>query len=210
MSITTYAQLKTAMTNWSGRSNLTSYLSDFVTLAESRLVDMMLLKDSESEESLTLTQNQNYVALPSGYISPIAFWLIVDTERVPLHKVLPEQLPYYTDATQPEFWAIDGDNIRFDCPAGEAYSAKFRMMKTSALSDSVTTNYLLERRPDIYLAAGMVEVYRFTRNAAEMDKWEAKLQQAVSSLKSSENRARSVTLRTEIPARGRSNIFRGD
>jgi hypothetical protein len=210
MAITTYAQLKTAIADWSNRSDLTSYLGDFITLAENRMFDDLLLKNFESEESLTLTQDQNYVALPSGYVSPIAFWLIVDGERVALEMVLPEQLPYYTDSTQPEFWAIDGANIRFDCPASENYSAKFRMYKTSALSDSNTSNYLLTRRPDVYLAACMVECSRFIRDTELFNIWEPRYLTGRASLMASENRSREVPLRTDIPARGRSNIIRGD
>lgn len=210
MAISTFAELKTAIGNYSNRSDLTSYLEEFITLAESRMFDDMLLKNFESEESLTLTQDQNYVALPSGYVSPIAFWLIVDGERVSLEMVLPEQLPYHTDSTQPEFWAIDGANIRFDCPAGQAYTAKFRMYKTSALSGSNTTNYLLTRRPDVYLAACLSECARFTQDTNLFNIWEPRYQTGKASLMAAENRSREVPLRTDIPVRGRSNIIRGE
>lgn len=210
MAITTFSDLKTAISTWSNRSDLTSLIPDFITLAEARLNDMLLLKNYESEESLTLTQDQNYVAIPSGYISPITLWLIVDGERVVLQQVLPEQLPYHTDATQPQFWAIDGANIRFDCPAGEAYSAKFRMFKSSNLSDSNTTNYLLTRRPDIYLAGGLVEVGRYTRNEKLIAQWEPKFVQGTNELKAAESRSRDVSLRTDLPGGHRSNIIRGD
>jgi hypothetical protein len=210
MAITTYAQLKTALADWSNRSDLTSYLGDFITLAEARLNDMLLLKNMESEESLTLTQDQNYVTLPTGYVSDIALWLIVDGERVLLDKVLPEQLPYHTDSTQPQRWAIDGANIRFDCPAGEAYSAKFRMVKASNLSDSVTTNYLLTKRPDVYLAACLVELARFIDDINMYEKWESKFLSSTAELKAAENRSREVELRTDFRGGGRSNIFRGE
>lgn len=210
MAITTYAQLKTALADWSNRSDLTSYLGDFITVAEGRLNDMLLLKNMEAEESLTLTTDVNYVALPSGYVSDIALWLIVDGERVELEKILPEQLPYYTDSAQPQYWAIDGANIRFDCPALEGYSAKFRMFKASNLSDSVTTNYLLAKRPDIYLAGGLVELARFTNDSELFNRWEPKFLKGTAELKAAENRSREVILRTEIGARGRGNIIRGD
>lgn len=211
MAITTYAQLKTAIADWSNRSDLTSYLGDFITLAEARLNDMLLLKNMESEESLTLTQDQNYVALPSGYVSDIAFWLIVDSERLELIKVLPEQLPYHTESSIPQYWAIDAANIRFDVPAQEAYTAKFRMVKASNLSDSVTSNYLLAKRPDVYLAGGLVELARFTRDVELFNAWEPKFLKATAELKAAENRSREVNLRSDIPTiRPSSNIFRGD
>jgi hypothetical protein len=210
MAFTTYAGLQAELLDYGRSDDLSDKVAGFITLAEARLNDLLLLKDYESEESLTLTQDANYVAIPSGYVSPIAFWLIVDGERVALRQVLPEQLPYDTTATQPQEWAIDGANIRFDCPAGEAYTAKFRMYKTSALSDSNTSNYLLLRRPDIYLAGGLVELARYTKDADLFAAWEPKFTKAVAELKAAENRARSTTLSTDLPMARRSNIFRGD
>jgi hypothetical protein len=212
MAITTFAELKSALNNYTHRDDTayTDRREEFIAMAEARMHDELLLKNYESEESLTLTQDQNYVALPSGYISDIAFWLIVDGERVLLEKVLPQQLPYYTDSTQPKLWAIDGANIRFDVPAGSAYSAKFRMVKTSSLSDSNTTNYLLTRRPDVYLAACMSEYARWAQDAEVFNAWESKYVKGAASLKAAENRSRQVTLRTDIGARGRSNILIGE
>jgi hypothetical protein len=209
--ITSFATLQTALADWSNRTDLTSYLPDFIAQAEARLFDLLLLKDMESEESLTLTQGNNYVTLPSGYVSPIALWLIVDTERVALQHVLPQQLPYDTSESQPRYYAIDGVNLRFDCPAQEAYSAKFRMYKTSNLSVSNTSNYLLLRRPDIYLSGSMAELARFTRDQELFQMWESKFQKSTAELKAAENRSRSVGLRTDIPSvRRTASILRGD
>jgi hypothetical protein len=210
MAIGTFAQLQTAMADWSNRSDLTAYLPDMITLAEGRLNDSLLLKDTESDESLTLTLGQNYVALPTGFVSPIAFWLIVSNQRLKLEHVLPQDLPYDTSNSIPRFWAIDGANIRFDCPASSAYSAKLRMVKASNLSASNTTNYLLTRRPDVYLAASLVELARFTRDVELFNEWEPKYLKASAELKAAENRSRSVNLRSDIGVQGRSNILRGD
>jgi hypothetical protein len=211
MPFTSYTELKAAVADFANRTDLTTPIVDCITLAEARLYDLMILKDTESDESLTLTTGQNYVALPAGFISPIAFWLIVDSQRVPLQPALPQELPYDTSNNQPRLWAIDGANIRFDCPASEGYSAKLRCVKKSNLSGSVTSNYLLTRRPDIYLAASLVEVARYTRDKELFSEWEPKLLKAVSEVKAAENRARSMApLRTDIAVRGRSNILTGD
>lgn len=210
---TTRAELKTEIGDWANRTDLTTANTDnFIALAEAKLFDDLLPRSFESEESLTLTQAQNYVALPTGYISPIAFWLIVDTQRLLLEAALPQELPYYTDATIPRFWAIDGANIRFDCPAAEAYTAKFRMMKSSALTVANTTNYLLTKRPDVYLSACMIEYCIWSQDDAGLSKWSAMHEKNVASFKASENRARGmVPLRTDIPVtRRRHSILRGE
>jgi hypothetical protein len=208
MALTSYTELKAAVADFANRTDLTTPIVDCITLAEARLYDLMILKDFESDEPLTLTTGQNYVALPAGYISPIKFWLIVSTIRVPLQMVLPQELPYHTDNNQPRYWAIDGANVRFDCPASENFSARLRCVKKSNLSGSVTTNYLLTRRPDIYLAASLVELARYTRDVDLFNTWESKLLKAVAEVKAAESRARAVPLRTDL-GRGRSNILTG-
>ena len=212
MTIATWAQLKTAVADWSHRSDLTTVIIDCVALCEARLNDMLLLKNMESDESLTLTLNQNYVALPTGFISPIKFWLVIDSERVELDPRLPQALPYYSDSAQPRLWAIDAANVRFDCPSDSAYSAKLRCIKASNLSDSSTTNYLLTKRPDVYLAGTLVEVARYTKDGEMFAMWEPKFLKACAEVKAAENRARgNVPLTTNLPGTSRrASILRGD
>lgn len=215
MAISTYAELQTAIASYAHRTGDTTFtdrVTEFIAMAEARMNGLMLLRAYESEEPITLTTSVNYVALPTGYLSPIALWLIVSGERVKLDPALPEELPYSTSNGQPAYWAIDAANIRFDCPASTGYTGKFRMMKHDNLSGSNTTNELLTQRPDLYLAACMVEAARFTKNDALFGIYEPKFQQAVKELSVSETRGRlMVPLRTDIRAGGgRSDIRAGE
>jgi hypothetical protein len=211
MALSTYTELKAAIADNAHRTDLTTQIVDCITLCEARLNDMLLLKNMESDESLTLTQGQNYVALPTGYISPIAFWLVVSSQRLPLEFVLPQELPYNTSATQPSVVAVDGANLRFDCPAGAAYTAYLRCIKKSNLSGSVASNYLLERRPDIYLSGSLAELARYMGNQALFGIWEPRFLKACAEMKAAENRARGIVhLRTDIGVGSRSNIERGE
>jgi hypothetical protein len=212
MALTTYTELKAAIADYAHRSDLTTQIVDCVTLAEARLYDLLVLKDMESDESLTLTISQNYVALPSGYIAPRAFWLVIDSERVPLDAVTPERLPYYSTNAQPRLWAIDAANVRFDCPADVGYSAKLRCLKKSNLSGSVASNALLAARPDIYLSGSLVELARWTGNETLFNTWEPVFLRAIAAFKASQSRNRGIApLRTDIPLMSRiGNILRGD
>ena len=217
MSISTYIELKTALTNWSKRSDLSSMLGDFITLAEARLNDAMLLKEMEVEQTLTATAGRNYVALPDGYVSPVAMWIQISptsSVRTPMAPALPSELQYSVSSSIPTYYAIDGTNIRFDCPANAAYQMPFRFIKRSSLSDANPTNQLLTTRPDVYLAAGMVEIARYTRDQELFAAWEAKFQAAAIAAKAADSRSRSnAPLRTDINSRGRSGgrsrIFSG-
>jgi hypothetical protein len=220
--ISSYATLQSAVAGMIHRPNDTNITGNaplFIQLCEADLNDRLLLKDMESDESLTLTLNQNYVALPSGFVSPIAMWLVVDSERVPLNPALPQELPYSTSATQPNWYAIDGANIRFDCPAGSAYSAFLRCIKKSNLSVSNTSNALLLRRPDVYLYGTLMQASIFiggnspgAEDAAAIAKWSGLYERAVKGLKAADHRSRAIVpMRTDIPSSRRSgSILRGE
>lgn len=211
MAFSTYTELKAAVADNAHRTDLTTQIVDAIAMCEARMYDLMILRNMESDETLTLTLDQNYVALPTNFISPIKFWLIVDSERVALEPALPQELPYYSESGQPQYWAIDGDNIRFNCPSDSAYSARLRCIKKSNLSGSVATNYILANRPDMYLAGSLSALARYTQDETLFNTWEPLFKTAVAEFKARENRNRAIVpLRTDIGLSARSNIIRGD
>jgi len=212
--ITTYATLQTAVAGMIHRDSdtaITGNLPLFVQLCEAELNDRLLLKDMESDEPLTLVADQNYIALPAGFISPINFWLVISGIRIEVPSALPEELPYDVASGQPQLWAIDGANIRFDCPCASAYSAFLRCIKASNLSVSNTSNALLLRRPDVYLYGTLKQAALFTKDDSDVQKWSAMFEKAIASLKAANNRSKSIVpLRTEFGLVGRrSNILNG-
>lgn len=70
MAITTYSELKTALANWSKRTDLTAMMGDFIALAESRIQRSLLARAQEVETELTMAPGSRYVALPSDFDSP--------------------------------------------------------------------------------------------------------------------------------------------
>ena len=212
MAITTYALLKSTAASWAHRTDVDSVITDCVTLVEARLYDLLLLKDMEIEESLTLVSGNNYVALPSNYVLPVALWVIQDSERTKLLPATPEELPYYSGSGTPKAWAIDATNIRFDRPADQNYALRLRCIKKSNLSDSNTSNYLLAKRPDVYLAGTLTELARYLQDDALMAQWAGRYEQGILELKKAETRNRApVALRHDIPTIGRrSNIITGE
>jgi hypothetical protein len=208
MALTTYTELKAAVADNAHRTDLTTQIMDCVTLCEARLFDMLLLRNGEVESNLTSTAGVNYIALPAGYISPIALWLTSNSIRELLTPALPQDLPYDPNNNRPQYWSIDGDNVRFDCPFDAVYTLPFRYVKTVALSGSVASNEVLARRPDIYLSGTLAELARYMGNQALFTIWENRFVQAVAEMKAAESRARSmVPLRVDPALSARSGTF---
>lgn len=220
--ITDYASLQAAAAGMVHRDSdtaITGNMPLFIQMAEQELYDrMVLVRDWQAESTLTSTQGQNYIALPSGFISPVTLWILLGTSpnwlRTELTPALPEQLPYWPNQAIPRYWAIDGDNIRFDTNFDAVYSLPFRFIQKTALSNSTTTNYLITRRPDIYLYATLKQVALFQQDDEALQKYDALLTQAIKAFKASEARSRSVApLRADAALIGSAheafNIYRG-
>ena len=68
MSISTYAELKTAVANWLDRSDLTDRVPEFITLAEARIGRKLRVRGVEERATTPLVGSQEYYALPSDFL----------------------------------------------------------------------------------------------------------------------------------------------
>lgn len=218
MSISTYAELQTAIANWMHRTDTNdpfyAQIPNCIALAEARINRVFIPRSQEIEDELTCVPGSRYVPLPSGVINPIGLWLKAWLPRQRLTNCLPEELPVKTNATgYPEYWAIDNGNIAFDKLCESAFTFDFRYLKTFALSSGATTNYILTNNPDLYLWGALVEASDFVRDSEGVAKYEARFQKALMDAQNNENDTRAIVpLTTEIGAanrNGRFNIIRG-
>ena len=211
--ITTYATLQAAvagMLHRTGDTGITDNAPLFIQLCEAELNSRLLLKDTEEEDTLSTTQGVNYIALPAGFISPLACWIVVDDVRTPLIPKLPQFMAYDSEESRPCEYAIDGANLLFDCPADAVYSVPLRYVKASNLSNSNTSNALLLRRPDVYLYGSLYQASLYAQDDGGAQKWKANFEAAIVAEKRAQNRARAqVALETDIGTRSRTNILTG-
>lgn len=212
MAISTYTELKAAVANWLHRSDLTSQIADFITLAESRLNRNLQIRLMETEASLTCVVGSRYIALPSDFNTPICVWLESFQPRWKLTPTLPDQISVAPASGYPEFWCIDGSNLAFDKTAAGTYPITFRYFKWLTLSDSAPTNSLLTEYPDLYLFATLLEAAPYLRDDQRTAVWQERFDRAMTEVMNNETENRAVApLRTDIAAQRqtRFNILRG-
>ena len=65
MSISTYAELKTAIANFLARDDLTDQIPNFIQLAESRMNRELETREQQKRVTATLTSGDEYIALPT-------------------------------------------------------------------------------------------------------------------------------------------------
>ena len=116
MALNNYANLKSSIANWLGRSDLTNEITDFVAIAEQDFNSKLANSGYNKMINLaTLSVNDEIESLPSGFLG-VASIYIDGNEKDVLQYVSPETaFSMYGGSLvgQPEVYTIIGDNIHF-------------------------------------------------------------------------------------------------
>lgn len=122
-----YAALKIAINDWSTRSYGNDQLDQFIDLAEAAIRRRLVGYRREITDSWT-TDADGIVALPSDFLG--------------IRSVYYDTTPYTYNISGSNLIVTDGESTAFDV----TYYAKL-----PALSDTNTTNWLIDEAPDAYL-----------------------------------------------------------
>jgi hypothetical protein len=174
LSITTQPELLTAVANWSGRSDLTSRIPEFVALAEAKMNRKLRTKDMETKNA-TFSITGEYVATPAGFGGVRSFYL--NTNPKQNLQLMTSDLQtglFGTTSGKPRFYDVIAGNFRFAPPPDSTYSATLIYWLTvPALTGSATTNWLLTSHPDAYLYGCLAELAGFAKDWDGAAKWVA-------------------------------------
>ena len=173
MSITTYAELQTSVSNWLKRSDLTSMLPDLVLMGEKWIFRHARSRDMES--ALNVTTSNGVASLPSDFIA-LKSARVSASPSIPL-SIRPaswiySQYPNRGAGGLPAFIGVDGANFVFGPAAGSytingTYYARLTSIQTSA-------NALFTNNPDLYLFATLAESEAFIKNDGRVALWTEK------------------------------------
>jgi hypothetical protein len=175
MSITTYSELKTAISSWTHRADLANYLDDIVTLGEARI--MRDVRTSDMETALTGTVSSGSLALPTGYLD-LKFAYVSQSTVTKLIKKsaswVYEKYPIRSGGEIPKFIAREGSNFIFGPYASDVTLGGVYYKNLGPLSSS--NHVLFTNNPDLYLFACLAETEPFLKNDPRIALWESKYQ----------------------------------
>lgn len=180
MPITSYATLQTEVSNWLNRTDLTAEIKTFIANAESRLNDDRRIRNMKRLSNFSA--NSELVNLPSDFRAVESLYHDGPTYYGPIEIVNGDRLSEikgrFSDSGVPQFAAIlpGTGQIQFAPEPDTTYSLRLHYwVKIPTLSDGAPTNWLLNRRPDVYLYAALVESAPFLKDDARLATWESML-----------------------------------
>lgn len=205
MAITNYSTLQTSIGDWLNRSDLTSVIPDFITMAEAQF--NRVLRHRKMVERATATLDSEYSAMPGDWLESIRYQLNTNPITV-MEFVSPDQAAVlkgaYSTSGKPIFYSQIGQQFQV-IPApdsGSAYTGELTYYaKIPALSAGNTTNWLLTDSPDIYLYGSLLQAAPYLQDDNRIAVWGAIHAKLLEDLKVSNERSRMATSSLRMRAR---------
>jgi hypothetical protein len=93
--------------------------------------------------------------------------------------------------SKPQVFTIIADNVRLGPNPDAVYTTSMLYYKkTTALSDSATTNDMLTNNPDVYLYGSLLEAEPFLMNDQRVQLWGMAFKQAIEDIQFQDNKDR--------------------
>jgi hypothetical protein len=191
MALTTYTELKTSIGDWLNRTDLTSAIADFISLAEAQIERQLRTRQMISRSNADI--NTEYAALPSDFLETKSFKLTSTNPVTPLVfqtiDALDDLSRQYSAASRPKYFGIVGGQIRL-IPAPDAtYTTELiYYAKLTKLSASVSSNFLLASSPDIYLYGSLLQAAPYLQDDARIPVWSSLYDRALTDVQTADDR----------------------
>ena len=185
--ITDYATLQTAVADYLAKSNLTTFIPNFIQNAENKLYRTLNLRNEET--ALNISVSSGVGAVPADF-KALSFAYVDESPVKVLTKITLEALytkyPVRSGAETPAFIAREGANFVFgpypkDFTLKGLYYAKQEPLRTTDPSWYVTN------APDVLLYGALLESEPFIREDERIPVWQVFYDNAVETLRE-ENR----------------------
>lgn len=169
MALSSYSDLKSSIQSWMfDRSDLATDAGDFIALCEAELNHVLRTRRQITITELTLDSDSRS-ALPDDYLEFRRVTALTSPRRT-----LDLVAPNYRDDTYPfrhsgypSVFTIDGDGILV-LPATTSGIELEYFAKIAALSESATSNWVLEQFPNIYLYGSLKHAAIFIGDEGRM------------------------------------------
>lgn len=180
MALSTYADLQASVADWLHRTDLTTIIPDFITLAEKRINGDLDARMQDTVATLTTSASSATVAMPTDLIGLRSLTLL-SSPNVTLDYLTPDQFnTQYASATtqKPQSFAVIGSAIYLGPTPDAVYNVQC-IYKAAVPALSLGTNWLITNFPNVYLMASLCEAARYKVDDARIPVWEAAYAEAI-------------------------------
>jgi hypothetical protein len=188
------------------RSDLTSIIPDFITLAENRLRRELRIRQMLKSVTTATVASDATVELPSDFLE-VRDFVVQTNPLTPLSYSSPSSLSNDPRASQvgvPKSYTILANDFLLSPVPDGVYTARLLYYAAPAyLSGANTSNVFLNVAPDGLLYGALVEAEPYLMNDARINTWGSMYDRAISSLIKSDEEGQfsGVPLAMKLTAR---------
>jgi hypothetical protein len=193
-----YTTLQADVADYLHRTDLGTVMPSLIERAEAMLFRELQVKDTAI--SVAGVTTGEYADLPADFAS--AQKVTVQYGSVEYSLDYQSQSYNPTGVAVPQFYALENNQIRiFGAGTGQAFTLYY-IPKIPNLSVSVTSNWLSDSAPDLYLYATALEGAKFIRDDAEINRLNPLVAGALDSVRRlSERKGQPANASLQIKAR---------
>lgn len=193
MALTTYTELKSSLADWLNRSDLTSVIPDFISLAEAQIERQLRTRQMIVRATASFAAGAEYGTVPSDFLEAKTIKLdtnpitSLDFETIDSMDQLSSTV--YLSSGRPKKFTVVGNQFRLLPIPDGAYTANLvYYAKLSKLSSSNTTNWLLTQAPDVYLYGSLLQAAPYLQDDARIAVWSSLYQSGLDQLQVADDR----------------------
>jgi len=190
MALANYTDLKASVADFLNRSDLTSVIPDFITMAEAELNRTLRVREMSVRTQAPI--DSQYVKLPDDFLGMRNIDLLTDPVTPMTYKNLQNlDIHRASDATgKPIYYSIMQNNIEFaPAPDGDYTIEIVYYQKVPSLSAN-STNWLLTDHPDAYLYGTLMHSAPYLQADERIGVWAGKYQQVIQQITTSDEKAK--------------------
>jgi hypothetical protein len=185
VSITTYAELKTSITDFLNRDDLDTATPTFISLAEADM--QRKIRHWRQEKRSNANLNSRYSDVPSDFLEVIRFGVSGGNhstlEIISQGDMLDLRMKSRDASGSPRYYALTAGEIElFPTPSAVTATELYYYSKIDGLSDSNTSNWLLQNHPDAYLYGALVHSAPYLADDARVAVWASLYQNAIGAI----------------------------
>ena len=193
MAITTYAELQSSIADFLNRDDLASVATSFISLAEADM--QRRVRHWRMEKRSTAELDTQYSAIPADFVEVIRFHVTSgDTKPLELisqAELLDRKAKSLNTSGAPAYYAFTAGELEvYPAPDGTYDVELYYIASIPALSDSNTSNWLLEQYADAYLYGSLVHSAPYLKDDARIQVWAALYQSAIDAINAESERSK--------------------
>jgi hypothetical protein len=185
MAFTNYNDLKTTVANYLGRSDLTTAIPDFISLAELRLQRELRTRQMLKSATATMVSGDAKVALPTDFLE-IRDLHVQGNPRMPVTYMSPSTFTRDARADEsgkPIYYTVLASEFQFAPMPDTAYVLEILYYaKPTVLSGSNASNVFLANYFDALLYASLLEAEPYLINDARTQTWASLYDRAIKNI----------------------------